>query len=80
MNEDFEPEYPFPHEVEIREFSNKREAKLWCIEHFGKNLRYRDRNDQKMQSITTMWQSPLGGMVYRFRNPDHAFEFKMRWG
>jgi hypothetical protein len=78
--DDLERQYPFPHVVEIRDFSNKREAKLWCIQRFGKNIRLRDTNDVMWMSTTTMWQSALGASTYRFRNPDHAFEFKMRWG
>lgn len=80
MSDEFERAFQFPHEVNLRHPEEKHEAKLWLIGQFGRNLRLTDDEGVKWISRNTMWQSTLGSNLFRFRNPNHAFEFKMRWG
>ena len=52
------------------------EARMWCEERFGlgANITFDDPIETDRS-----WAYDLIGLFIKFREPNHAFEFRMRW-
>ncbi|RYF12747.1 MAG: hypothetical protein EOO77_16925 [Oxalobacteraceae bacterium] len=70
----------YPYDVHLRRVLHTRtwilpmdEALAWCLEHFGEESR-------KTAHGFNLHCWVHFGARFLFKNPDHAFEFKVRWG
>ncbi|RYE93707.1 MAG: hypothetical protein EOO77_45140 [Oxalobacteraceae bacterium] len=61
-----------------RSSSERRQMRRWCMDRFGSNRLLTDDAGVVWVSQSTVWRHHNG--EFGFRNADHAFEFKMRWG
>jgi hypothetical protein len=76
----------FPYVVKINvkdDLSNQAQAMLWCVAQYGEGGRVRHLH--RGEKVQRPYLNPHASwaqtrMHFAFKNPDHAFEFKMRWG
>lgn len=54
----------------------RRDANLWCTERFGPQLTANETRPGAI--VTAVWRATWHN--HHFLHPEHAFEFKMRWG
>ena len=88
VEEELEEFFEFPHKIRvgnpdgkadyIDRMARQREARLWCIEHLGRNRIFGPDGRRLVMTKTTMWQREED--QFSFRDHRHAFAFKMRWG
>jgi hypothetical protein len=81
----------FPHSTRLRGTFHLKEARAWCTQQYGHQARVVTVNQDgkiipKQFSVGTGYlidlESPWWGMWthFRFKDPNAALAFKMRWG
>lgn len=68
-----------PHETRLTMPSPERN---WCVERYGpcaSFVHHDERGEGRLVTLETQHLWCETGSNFLFRNPDHAFEFKMRW-
>lgn len=56
-----------------------REARAWCLERFGASATMSREGSEQVIVIDMNRPWASFGQTFLFKDPDAAFEFKMRW-
>jgi hypothetical protein len=88
-------EVNYPHIIHIPGYRGFKEMNEWCIVRFGNSALFDDTPDRTYQTslftrdlgqptridVSCMWavRSSASDLMFYFKEPDMAFEFKVRW-